>query len=47
MEERAKASAAELEKIKAQAESDRQAFYEQRTKTIDAAKKANRCAPLP
>ena len=42
MEERAAASKAELEKITAQAKADRDAFYEQRTSTIDATKKSNR-----
>lgn len=42
MEERAAASKAELDKIVAQAEADRTAFYEQRTQTIESAKKSNR-----
>jgi hypothetical protein len=42
MEERAAASKAELDKILAQAEADRTAFYEQRTQTIESAKKSNR-----
>ena len=43
IEERQAKSKAELEKVLAQAEVDRKAFYEQRTKQIDVVKKSNRC----
>jgi cytochrome c556 len=45
IEERQAKSKAELDKIKAQAQTDRDAFYEQRNKTIEACKKSNRCTP--